>query len=85
MLNTEHDVLTVRGFLHALKNTLRLKRDGLLWCGVPCASTFAGSERVMLRSKFTPTSIVNLYVHASIWCVQMLHSIHSYIYIYLFI
>lgn len=62
MLNNEHDVLTIRGFLHALKNTLRLKRNGLLWCGVPCASSFACSERVMLRSKFKPTRIVNLYV-----------------------
>ena len=30
------DFLTVQGFLGALRQTLRLKPDALMWCGIPC-------------------------------------------------
>ncbi len=32
----EDDFCSVRGFLLSVRDTLRIKRGGLLWCGHPC-------------------------------------------------
>ena len=33
------DFTSPEGFLLALKNTLRVRYNGLLWCGIPCSSS----------------------------------------------
>ena len=39
-----NDILSVEGFLVALRDTLRLKKGGTLWGGLPC-STLLGYEQ----------------------------------------
>lgn len=45
------DFTTPQGFFLALKNTLRVRHNGLLWCGVPCSSwvwiSMATTKRTM--------------------------------------
>jgi hypothetical protein len=36
--NAKNDILSIPGFLRALRLTLRLKIGGVLWTGTPCSS-----------------------------------------------
>ena len=43
-----HDITSPEGFLLSLKNVLRIRRNGLLWLGVPCNSNLGLSTHSTL-------------------------------------
>lgn len=71
------DFLTVHGFLNALKQTLRLCKNGLLWCGIPCGGNLACiscvgmHDHVHVDMAFWPLIAALLrYVFLSLGCTK---------------
>ena len=59
-------MLTNTGFLHALKNVLRLKRRGLLWCGIPCGSPSGSLNKSSVHTVEINSSAGDLCVSTSL-------------------
>ena len=44
MHREQDDFCSVRGFLLSIRDTLRVKKGGMLWCGHPCGPFLANTS-----------------------------------------
>ena len=50
----QHNLLSTEGFLHAVKGVLRLRRNSLLWGGLPCSTWVWINRGTSQRSRSNP-------------------------------